>query len=577
MDKTKFKLYKIKKMKNFTHSFLIVGLIMYLTSCTKDFAEINTNPQVMTDPKPEYLFTYTCEAIPDGTSAWLYEDFEQYMRWAQLVTTENYEPNSAGNISLHSRYNSLYTEILPNLHEVRRLIETYTNQDQYMVMWAASYVLEVYSTLRVTDVFGSIPYTEAMQWGNGKYDPVYDNQSTLFDKFYEQLTEASRILQDQAIPDNQAWTLTSDLFYSGIRTKWSRLANSLLLRLATRYEGQNKDKTIAIFKQVMQDPTGIMTSIADEFLFYKPTDFNPAGETDYRSAKYAARNVVDFMKKTGDIRLAMYYDPNGLSGDFRDTLVKYNKVGDLPDFIDLNDPLVMYQGGVVNWTDPDSKWIKSPLDVSPWTKYALVSPINRKFFNVKKDGADDTFTDVFMGYAEVCFYIAEFIQKGYNSGFDAKGSAEDWYKKGVEASIRSMYAVSRRANSFPAMSDDDLTAAINAYLNTPEVKFDGTNDMDKIMIQQYLSLFRSGNEVFAFIRRTGYPKQNSTILKSDVLDGSIPRRLWTQEPTEEINKDHWREAYQQQGFSVENINSLTNLSSQRLWWDINAPDYGKGQ
>ncbi|MDR3268402.1 MAG: SusD/RagB family nutrient-binding outer membrane lipoprotein [Tannerella sp.] len=556
-------------MNKIIYSF-IIGLAAFYTSCTGDFAEINTNPQVMTDPKVEYLFTYASDAMPDGLGSWLYETLEQYLRWSQIVTTESYE---AGSMDMHGRYNNLYGSILPNLFEVRRLIEVHPEKDAYMKMWAATYVLQVYATLRVTDVFGSIPYTEAIQARtDDKYDPAYDPQSVLFALFYDELTEANRILQDQTLPA-QAFAPSADIYYNGDWAKWSRLANAILLKLALRYEGQDREKTTAIFRQVMQDPAGVMTSNDDQFVYIRPEHNAFGGDINYRSARYGSRGVVNFMKETGDLRLGMYFEPNGLVAGFKDTLDKYGVTP--PDFIDVNDPLVQYQGGPVNWTDPDSKWIKGTLDANASTKYSLISSINRKFFSTKMNGADDVFTDLLVSYAEVCFYVAEFIQKGYGAGIDTKGSAEDWYKKGVEASIRTMYDISRRAGSFQAVSDDELNQTIAAYQDSPKVKFDGANNLEKILIQQYLNFFRSGNEAYAFARRTGYPKQTSTLLRGEVLTESIPRRLWTREPME-LNRGHWEEANREQGFTLRDY-TMTTLSVERLWWDKNSPAYGQGQ
>ena len=51
-------------MNRLQYSFFIVWL--FLASCTKDFAEINSNPQVMDIPKPEYLFARVTNSLQDG-------------------------------------------------------------------------------------------------------------------------------------------------------------------------------------------------------------------------------------------------------------------------------------------------------------------------------------------------------------------------------------------------------------------------------------------------------------------------------------------------------------------------------
>jgi hypothetical protein len=443
-----------------------------------------------------------------------------------------------------------------------------------MKLWAASYVLQVYATLRVTDVFGSMPYTEAIKARfDNKYDPVYDTQQVLFDKFHEELTEAIRIFNDQSLPQ-QAFSTAADIYYSGDWTKWTKLANSLLIKLALRYESQDQAKAIALFQQAMQDPAGVFSSTGEELMHRRP-ERNPFGnDINYRSTRYGSRNVVNFLKETSDPRIFLYYEPNGLVGSFKDSLAKYAPFATpLPAFIDVDDTLVQYQGGAANWADADAKWTKTAFDVTASIKYPLVSPINRKFFSTTMNGATGVFTDVLVGYAEVCFYIAEYIQKGYGAGIDTKGSAEDWYKKGVEASIRDMYEISQQAQSSDAIPN--LDALITACLASPKVQFDGSNDLEKILIQQYLNFFRQGNEAYAFARRTGYPKQTSTLLAGEVLTEAIPRRLWTQEPME-LNRANWEASIRQQGFTLRDF-TMATLAAERLWWDKNNPAYGKGE
>ena len=556
-------------MKNLIYIFAIAGLITCFSACTGDFAEINTNPQVMTEPKIEFLFTYACEATNDGISALLYEGMEQYMRWSQITVSDDYEP---GSMDMLSRYNNLYNSILPHLFEIRRIIETYPNKNEYMKLWASTYVLQVYSTLRVTDAFGSMPYSEAIRGRyEDLYNPKYDTQKVLFDKFYDELTEAIRIFQDGTLPA-QAFYPSFDVFYNGDWNKWCRLANSLLLRLATRYEGQDKDRTIAIFKQVMQDPIGPIASDNDEFFFTK-REMNPyGGDVDYRSVRYANRSVVDFMKETGDLRLGMYFSPNGLTGSYKDTLAQYDVA--LPAFINADDPLIQYQGGAVNWSDPDATWTKNPLYVSPVTSYPLVSTINRNFFSPRRNGAQGTFREVRLGYAETCFYIAEFIQKGYNAGFDAKGSAEEWYHKGVRSSVRTMYDISIVAQSFASIPTATYDAAIEEFIQHPKIKYNTATGKEQIMIQQFLNFYRLSNELWAFTRRTGYPKFNSTLLKRQTMEREVPRRLWTNEPIT-LNRPNWEASQQEQGFTLRD-RTIHVLATERLWWDKNNPAYGEG-
>src|SRR5690606_8998 len=138
-------------------------------------------------------------------------------------------------------------------------------------------------------------------------------------------------------------------------------------------------------------------------------------------------------------------------------------------------------------------------------RYFLISPINRELLSPKLNGATGSMLRVLVSYAETCFYIAEFIQKGYGAGISTGGTAEEWYERGIASSLKVMNEIAVEAQSQTAFSGNGA-AEITAYLNDPGIKLDGSNDLGRIYIQQYLNFFRLPNEAYVFCRRTGYPK-----------------------------------------------------------------------
>ena len=119
------------------------------------------------------------------------------------------------------------------------------------------------------------------------------------------------------------------------------------------------------------------------------------------------------------------------------------------------------------------------------------------------------------------------------------------------------------------------TAEIEDYLNGARVKFNGTNDLERIYIQQYLNFYRNASEAFVFVRRTGYPKNSSTYYQREPFNESIARRWWLTDPGE-VNRDNWNAAMTEQGFTP-NAQDMPTLSTQRIWYDKNAPAFGEGQ
>jgi hypothetical protein len=552
-------------------AMLITGVI----SCKKDFGETNSNPKNVSTPDIKFLLTYSEDKIVtyQGTE-WVWESLEQLMRFTQHITTDPYELTN----NVNTRYNQFYLNILPNLFEIRRQIALKADKDNYRKMEAITYVLQVLHGIKVTDMNGSIPYTQAVR---GRYEnnfsPVYDKQEVLFDTWLQELDNSIAVLSDNGLPNQNSYG-TADVYYKSDWTKWVKLANSLKLRIAARLENQNNAKTRAVFQQVMQNATGSIETLDDQ-LSYQNMDYLPfgsSGDINYRSTRFATTSIMKFLKSAKDPRIGIYFEQNDLQGKFRDSLIKYNVT--LPSFISLADPLIMYQGGPADFsTNPTvANYLKNTFPVGPTARYFLISPINRRFFSPRYNAASLTaeFKEVIFSPAETCLQIAEFVQKGYAGAVSTRGSAEDWYKKGITASIKSMDNIATVAGLASVLTGDGSTE-INAYLTNANVAFNGVNNLERIYIQQYLNLFRSPNEAFVFSRRTGYPKLSSTYYAREVFNEVIPRRFWTADPGE-VNRTNWRTALSDQGFTP-NAQDVNTLNTQRVWYDKNAPAFGNGQ
>ncbi|MRG43762.1 SusD/RagB family nutrient-binding outer membrane lipoprotein [Chitinophaga sp. SYP-B3965] len=557
-------------MKKLSIYIFISVTVLFAHSCTKDFAEINSDPSLVPNPDVNTLFAYSLDNLEtyQGTE-WVWENLEQLLRFSQHMTTDPYELST----NINSRYGVYYNNILPNLFEIRRLIELRADKGRYRNIRAATHIVQVLHGLKVTDMNGSIPYTQAIKGRTEQsFTPVYDDQKTLYDTWLKELTDAVDSLSGTAA--DQVNFGSSDFFYKNNWSSWAKLANTLKLRIAVRYERQDVNIAKQAFKEVMQNTIGPIDD-ASQFVYNRP-EHNPIGnDIDYRSPRFATSSIMTFLKATNDPRLPIYFTPNDLTGSFRDTLTKYNKT--LPAFINLNDPLVMFQGGPADWTtDPvNAAFYKTAFEASQWSKYRLYSNINKKFFAPRYNNfKDGQMLDYMVTRAETCFYIAEFIQKGYGVGFDTKGTAEEWYNRGIESSIRTMDAIAIAAVSTPGLTGNG-NADIAAYQNNVNVKFNGVNNLERIYIQQYLNFYRLGNEAFTFCRRTGYPKNTSTYYRRNTWNEPIPRRYSVNEPPLGTNTANWTKSQQDQGFTPGD-RSIPSLSTQRLWFDKTSPNFGEG-
>jgi hypothetical protein len=139
-----------------------------------------------------------------------------------------------------------------------------------------------------------------------------------------------------------------------------------------------------------------------------------------------------------------------------------------------------------------------------------------------------------IGYPELCFNVAEAINKGW-----VAGNAQDWYERGVKASM-SFYGVS------------DATS----YLAQTSVKYAGNNadGLTQILNQKYIAFFQnSGYEAYFNWRRTGVP----TFLVGPGTGNGTKIPLRYQYPLSELstNADNVKAAISSQFGGSDNINS----------------------
>lgn len=568
----------MRNLKKYISVTIIVAMLFGAVSCRKNFGEINTNPSVVITPDIGFLLTYAEDRmITYQYTEWIWESMEQLMRFTQHLTTDPYELTS--NVNL--RYGTYYRDVLPNLVEIRNQISKKEDSANYKKAAALTYVAGILHGLKVTDMNGSMPYLNATKARTeGRFDPEYDSQETLFNVWLNELNSAIATLADNST--TQYTFGDADVFYKGDWVKWIKLANSLKLRIAARLENVDNARTRAIFQEVLSDPTGPITEIADQ-LSYQSEEYLPfgsGGEIVYRSQRFGTTSMIDFMKKVDDPRLPIYFEENGLRGSFKDTLTKYGAT--LPAFININDPLIAYQGGPADFTTNPTRasYIKNAFPVgnnsagNTVTNYFLISPVNRLFFSPKFNKPDGgEYKEVAVTAAEVCLMIAEFIQKGYAGGVNTKGTLKEWYEKGIRASILTMNDIATVAQSTTGFGGNGA-AEITAYLNHPDVALNGTNDKERIYIQQHLNFYRSPNEAYVFSRRTGYPRTGSAYYPREPFNEPIPRRFWLIDPGE-TNRANWQTAMTEQGFTP-NAQDLPTLSTQRIWYDKNAPAFGAG-
>ena len=299
----------------------------------------------------------------------------------------------------------------------------------------------------------------------------------------------------------------------------------------------------AQFAAIISNPTKypLMTSMSDNLEFQYNTQYNnyPNNSQVYgtQTLRYnMAAAYTDSAASFNDLRVMMVAEPaRGLG--FPDT--SYNSYRGANSGLPLS---TMTLGVTSNATN-------------------LYSLIGRHRYYETLVG-EPTFI---LSYPEMCFNIAEGINRGW-----AAGNAAQWYQTGILADF-TFYGVVDGSNQVVLQKPngglgEDTTYTVHfsysQYLAQPLVAYAGNNarGLSQILEQKYLAFFRnSGLEAYYQWRRTGVPGFLQGPAQSGYGNGgNIPLRF--QYPLDEVdgNAANYQAAIQSQYGGNDNIN-------QKMW------------
>ncbi|HEY9008339.1 MAG TPA: SusD/RagB family nutrient-binding outer membrane lipoprotein [Ohtaekwangia sp.] len=557
--------------KKIVLGFAFAGIVA--TGCSdQDYVDANTNPDILTEVPPENQFLSAVNSLESQDFEAYYDLYRRIMPWMQYVTPVNGNgANFTKNIDNFSqRYGRLYTGIGDALVDMEKLVEKMPEADQakYVYMLRIERILKAYYAFYVSDIYGSIPYTEAWQarYG-GTMTPVYDDQQSLFAKLDGEIKEAITTLKTtQTTP--QTGLGNFDPYYKGDVTSWIKAGNALRLRMAMRLLKRDQSKAQTIINEVLSNESDLMQSNDEGWVFKGASGFTGGGNWN-PDGLYATKPLVDFMWNNGDPRLDAFFSPNGYSQTNINALIA---TGDLPG--GTTAPARRYLG---SFTSPDDS--KAAANAKYYTartakvngadiRVDTLSLIQRRLFQPAFDEGSGVGTGVsylpVITYAEFCFMRAELAARGL-TGDDA----ETFYNAGVTASIEwyNEVAVDSKLSDYTALTGSQ----ISDYLSQTGIAYDPSIGLDQIASQSFLNFFKQPAEGWALWKRTGMPNTTTVLaltdMKSSGVSLAIPRRAPLPLPSEtSANYVNQKAAYDAMAKDA-GFGAGPSDAFGRVWWD----------
>ncbi|MEQ6118222.1 SusD/RagB family nutrient-binding outer membrane lipoprotein [Reichenbachiella sp. MALMAid0571] len=512
-------------------------------SCDDDFAELNTDPTQPLDTNEAFLFAGVLSSMPFNNNQVLYLDNHNMYQWSQLSASTG-GPEEIINFAQEAVWNQYYSMLRTASDLEARLLKE-SNQDLNINRKGMLMIVKAYMALKATDLYGPMPYFEAGLGATSEVRPEYTSQADIYASALEDLKWAA----DNMTTDSDQFSYGSgDVIYNGDITQWRKLANSLRLRYALRMSNVDETAAKAIISEILA-PTEplVMTSASDNLEFTVADGF---GVTLYYGFQYYE-----------GIRMGEVAWGAMTEGD-----------PSITDGSNIIDPRVH----IYFETNEDDEWVampQSPADRDLVTNHPYDGP---------RRGQDDSFSfrgnysafnwylvngpangnagaQVHIGYPEVCFLIAEAYQRGF-----ATGNAQEWYEKGIRASMDQWYefgAGGRHLNDLwetaPAKPSD---AEIDAYIANSKIAYNTTDGLKLIHTQRWLNSFLNSEEAFHLYRRSGLTPRVE--VRDDVSnDLQDPRRITY--PADEVNNN-----YANYSANTARLTGGDKVTS-RVWWDVN--------
>jgi hypothetical protein len=532
----------MKKLQYIKYLLLTLFAIM-IADCT-DFDELNTNPTQSMNMDPNLQIPYIQLSQTNRTDDWhrLFIYPGGFMNhWTQDWAVVEYGGKGKKNYNYFSLYwDMYYLNAIKNAVDLEmrtREIPEYTNIN------AMARILKVQNFLRLTDIYGDMPYFDAGKaYYSGIFKPKYDTQEEIYNDFFKELKEAAAALSAE-YPK-----ATADLYYNGDIALWKKFANSFRLRIAMRLVKVDPQRAKEEIESAI-NPTngGVFTSNSD-ICFVKhdyvesqvmPSAGNGIANILGKRINFfrLSEELIGTMEDMGDPRI-LYYGGSYLDDDVRTdiTALVYAKLGGTT-YRELTVPAQTWTYELVGdaWRGPILIEINGQE-----REVTRLEQVLRPSKFVTNFGAPY----IHLSYAEVEFLLAEAIHRGYISG-----NKQEHFKNGLEAAVNQW-----------SLFDVRVPADAATTYSSKNPLRQGT-ELEQIGAQLWILNFLDPIEAWSNWRRMGQPdiKFYNNYPNENQSNGEIPRRIEYPLSEQINNPDEWSKAVDRLGGQDDWL--------RRIWWD----------
>ena len=505
-------------MNRYIKFLFLCGVFMGGFLSCSNFDAINTNPNASTSVTPGMLAT---GILIDMTKQdQYYESFidhnflSKHASTAEVLRDYQYNKFNEGSFGAYGL-----------LRNARKMVESATG-DSKVSYEALMHFIWAYKLFYQSLDLGDIPYSEAIMADEGILTPKYDSQKDVMLQVLTDLDKANELF-------GQGISFDGDPLLNGDPDKWQKVVNTFKIKVLINLYLHDSDPDLRVKEQFAElvSSRNLMESNDDNLQLvyenkanqiYPYNDVLIGGQSAY---VMLSSNFVDSLKMLKDNRLFCFADPSAVE------LEKGLSEGDFDAYVSV-DPSLPFS------------------EVQALYQANACCKLNKRYTDLNNPEGEPIMR---LGYAEMCFNIAEGIVRGWTSG-----NAKDWYEQGIQAAMLFVrdHTPAQFVENRPQITDSYVTE----YLNSERVAFaaDLDTQLKQIFQQKYFIYFLQNPwDGYYENRRTGYPvlPVNPSTNMNGVPD-QLPKRWRYPQQEYDRNGDNLQEALNRQYDGKDDNNDL---------------------
>lgn len=470
---------------------------VFLTSCKKDFGDINKSwDNKVYEATIPALYNGITASMADAPvilySCWIYQNTQLAAMYAAGgFRLDNWTANAWNN----------YYRALANYRKLEEMIDADVNAANMTNVKAMAKVLMAYKTLKLTLMYGDMPYTDAGKGfvSSDYFRPKYDSQESVIKAALGELKWA---IDNLTVNSSQVSLGSAEVIFTNDIPKWIKLANSLRLRYAMVLLEKAPADASTIIAEALAKPLvepgeyfGMYPATIPEFLNNRLIGGN-AGYVSMGSTMWSSMSSSNAKDGSGifDLRCKIFFETNAF-GEWvpfpqtpnNDTPTEVGNEG-------VNAPYS--EGRLTTYYPAGASWRYSPLN----------------FYYLD----DKTFPQVFISGSEVSFLKAEIYNRGLGGIAANPATAKTNYESGVIESVKFWFKTANGSSIWAVNKPaaEPTSEELSAMMSNPQIAFkaDAAGALKQIYQQHWIELFHQPLEAWTLARRTSYATPSVTLL-----------------------------------------------------------------